>query len=831
MGHRADFVHGSNIFSLNDDRGLRLAPDFAPPGVNVASVISSGTMRNKFSGGQVTSRKYDDRGLTLSLQSISNEQSATKTHNALNDLESFLLNALMDDSEKLYFRFSPSDSVPYTPKWGQLFRNYEVKELIGSGIQRNLYLRADIKEKFVVAQIPLLVAPFATGERQQVGSATGGILEHSWATENGLSRGLIIPSLSRNEIANPIFGHTTYNTGWADGADLTDIENTDKKYILFGSSSAKLHATGSANNYYRAMVTAVDTSTQTMSVYCKRSDNGVVDGNVVTLEYATAAVTENYQAVGDGWYRVWANVTGVAASEEFDIYVADEYTIFVDGVQFEDTGFPTPLIYGDLLDCAWVSTAHNSDSTRTSAKWSIAANNLFSVEQGTITIDWMADHASASRGGDGYIFYIGANFYLRWDAGTTEWIFATSATEVSTTSGASYSAGDIIQFTCVYGPGRTELYINGSAVNTLDTAYSPNTARTTFYLGSTSTPNQYGWGTFLSLFVVDEMLTAAEVSNHYTNTSQYTTGGDGFGQCLNPIPWLWTDDGDDTVDNCYDGERENWCVAGGVPGNVQAKTEWFLDIDDAAFADDEALYLSVQPSSYSNSISKNTDLFTDHAGVADGGSCGGEYLNRSVDSTTEAFSGGMDLDLYDQQGDDYYVYIRCIDAGANLQIRLKAIEGLVTTYASDWQDVVPDAATFKAFLLGPINISYEQFSPDLLLSAGGIICGLLRTTGGASNVGIDYVAAIRNPLKIFMDTSMSSRAFLIIDKTARRVTNTKSGGAYISHDTPQITGKTQNLAVNVFNFVWSFIGDNTNANVITRTLKYTIHVTPRWSLL
>ena len=233
MTFYARLKHGSKYLDLSSG-DYYLLPEFTPPSASSIPLMSGGSMLNRYSGGKRVDRSFTDRGMNLPLR-IQGD-SAAETHGLVRKLSAFIEVAMNDSTNPLEFVFGESNAVPYEPTWGQQFKHYEVKDAeqaIG-----NLYGIASINQSAIFVNVPLLVAPFATGLRQRVMTSTGGMLEHTWATPDGISRGLTIPLASRNEVQNPIFGHGTWNTGWADGANLTDVENTDPEYVLFGSSSA-----------------------------------------------------------------------------------------------------------------------------------------------------------------------------------------------------------------------------------------------------------------------------------------------------------------------------------------------------------------------------------------------------------------------------------------------------------------------------------------------------------------------------------------------------------------------------------------------------------------
>ena len=152
---------------------------------------------------------------------------------------------------------------------------------------------------------------------------------------------------------NPIFGHATYDNGWTTGANLVSSENKDPRFVLFGKSSAKLTAISTGTNTFTISVTAANINTHAFSVFAKLPDGGVVSTTQIQLRYAGSDLVETYTHIGDGWYRVTATAAGVASAQNLVLSIAAGYTVYVDGVQMEESPYATPLMHGDLVGCSW----------------------------------------------------------------------------------------------------------------------------------------------------------------------------------------------------------------------------------------------------------------------------------------------------------------------------------------------------------------------------------------------------------------------------------------------------------------------------------------------
>jgi len=807
----AAFVHGASTFLLDGTRGLTLAPGWTPPGLNVNVGMSTGLMRNRRSGGTAISKQYVNRDLPIPI--YAKGSSSAETHGTVSQLESFIERSLADQSDKLYFVFGSSNAITYTPKWGQLFMKYEIRVNHGSFPTGGNYGTASVREQFVSYTLPLEAAPFATGERQRIASATGGILEHTWATEHGLSRGLVIPGAFTNYVQNPIFGHSTWNTGWTDGGDVDSYQNTDKKFVLFGNNSAKVVSVGATNRFFRTSVTLA-ASTHTLGIIAKLPDGGAVSSPPIVLLYNGGALTETYRHLGDDLYLVYANETGTGGAANFDIFVTEGHTAYIGYAFATDTDYPVAPLYGDLLDCAWSSTAHNSDSTRTAARWRIATDDFFDLAEWAIHVTWIAPYDSDTIPDFTRIWEINAttNIEFRWV--TNAWRLTDGTNNADASGGDStFSEGDILDFICVGGPNGLVIYKNGASIAS-NATYTISDSHDYFYLGSSAAVGNHNEGTHSNLVSWNREITAAEALAYNNNISPYVNGGDGLGQCINPIPWAWFDQGDDILDNDYvAGSLYNFLFAGGIPGNATSKTEWFLDIDTAGVF---TVILALQKYNY-----KDVNL-TDILGTID---ITGSTLSNV--NTTDRTLTSHTIPQSQRDG-NYYVYFRCTDAGSNLVCKDSFVYGAFANeiYSED-KSIVPDG-DYKAFMTHQVNPNIS-FGKNAQIDSLQLKSYVYRSVAGAADVVIDYGIAMKDPLTIYSSTGMNSRALDLCDKTAFVVSSGTPPGSIITK--AEVIGKSQNLDPNNINFLVQGINSNGQNSTTTHSATYNIHITPRWSLL
>lgn len=819
MGYYAKLKCGRAELNLNDGP-YGLAPSFVPPEISIIPLLTDGSLGSPYGGGSRVGRTLIDRGYNLPIQ-VSGSTGA-QTHQAVRHVEAFIENNLVR-RETLYFVFGYSDAIPYEPKWGQQFYYFEFKERVGGSLSRDYGLGANRATRLDL-NLALVLGPESNGLEQRAGSAMGGIIEDIYGTSDKKSRGLMIPPAARNYVLNPIFGAATFNADWTDGSGIDSYENTDEEFVLWGEKSAKVVAHGASGRYFR---NSVDLPAEAclFSCYAKKQDGSAVTSTDVVLVYNGSGLTETYTAEGDGWYRIYARGTGTGAPANYDINFGANVTVFLDGVQVEATNFPTPLIHGDLLGCAWDGTAHTDESTRTAAQYYLS--DPLDIGQGTILCIWKAKTAESLYDGNVRIFVTeDSNYDCYYNVASNEFAFADGTNTVAVS--AAVADGDIFVIIATWGPEGIALYINDASDT--DSSYAIPTAVPDYlYLGRTAGGAGYCAGTFLDLMILSQPLSATQAAAAYTEISAHITGGDGLGQRLNPIPWHWTKDGDEIYDNCYDSTRQNWGVVGGVPGSLPAKTVWSMGVD-SDFGADNALFLAIQPYFYEHlNPTDNLEVYDEMSGSATTSADSNSDIGNDVISTLQnLYAGGCDLLAFEQYDRDYYLYVRMSDAGSDLQARAKVIGGVYNgfSFTSDLKDIVPHATTRKAFELGPIFVPGNDLDGVVKLLNMSLILQVGRTTGSAA-LSVDYIVALPERMKIQssaseddIDIVLSGKSAFAVDRTSRKV-----------EFSCETSGFVQDLWPDKANLVMAFRGDHAVANVVTRTIDFKITVTPRWMLL
>ncbi|NJN54973.1 MAG: LamG domain-containing protein [Anaerolineae bacterium] len=426
--------------------------------------------------------------------------------------------------------------------------------------------------------------PYTYGIPQALGSASGGILEDDIGTADGRSRGLRVPEATTNKMTNPVFGHATWDNGWTADSSLVVTENTNERFLLPGTDSSARITSLNTGQRFTQSINVGNTNTHTLTGYVRLPDAadpnpGVAGGRMpsdyVELYYGAVKGT-TFTAVGNGWYRMSASFAGIASATDVGVEVKFGKTAFVTGFQLEEKASATPLCWGNLLGCSWSGTAHASTSTRTVARWRIPSGQVLKAGEGSIRLVLRMSQSN-TRSSDVYYFADTSGLYVLFFSASGDTFTFFAGITYAVTTAQTFSAGQIVTIHLTYGNDIASgivVYIDGEEAgnNSLVDADAPGTY---LYLGSDQSVANHGNDVILDFTTWDAQLTAAQVANDYANLSEYVMGGDGSGYSISPIPWLWTKDGDDTVDNCDDSSRDNYAVIGGIPGTRPARTLFY----------------------------------------------------------------------------------------------------------------------------------------------------------------------------------------------------------------------------------------------------------------
>lgn len=816
-------VCGSRSIDLNDRVNFYARTDLVPPETSLATQIATGSALN-VTGGRVVARKPQTRAWSFSVRVV-----GTTDAEIVNQLRG--VKALMalagDANEPVKIAYSPNSDTP-EPVWGQFgaLLNYEV--LDGSITIGPDYMKGARRAKAVVATFNLTIQPYATGKQQRVCSALGGVLEDKLGTVDGLSRGLGVPEATTNLHTNPVFGNAIYDTGWTTGSSLFKTQVTDAAFVPFGFSGAKLSTYSTTNNHFTQSLT-LTAAAYRLSYYVIAPDRAALSATQVQVSYDGVAQASTYTSLGNGLYVVEASVTGTAAAHTCGIVVKQYATVIVVGAQCELKAYRTPLAHGDLLGCAWTGTAHASSSTRTAARVSVPTAGLLSAAPFTVRLVWktgpsipasaiVLDARDGSHTNALYVYLTGAPAVgLSFGAG-------------SVAGGPTLAANTTYIVHATWSGQTLTLYVNGAAVGGSGLSALTDQGANLFVGTDYSTANHAG-GTFGGVAIFDVALSATQVANDYANAAAVAADG----ARVESVPWLWTKDGDNVVDNCNDSTRDNWCVVGGVGGTSPARTVISMQLSDYLSSVGPIALSLLDVREFSNTV--NAALMADSDGTVDAGSCGGSYEALSVSTTDTAPDDLIRSYFRDLAGKTFVLVARIKNAGSGLLMNgALSIANMVTSTA--WKSI-PNNAAYRLFYTDELRV------PDNTPVQAGLSNATKRMTinvafkraTGTANIDIDFTHLLVRPLALisYINPTTTAGVMLVGNKVYtldEPVIGTASSPSDF-YEYGKLTGDAIEFVPERMNVLTSFIGLNASSNPALDSAIYyqRVMIEPRYNLL
>lgn len=800
MGHVAKFIKGQRTLELNGN--FSLTEDFRPPVVNMIANMAGGTSANKY-GGEV---KVSERAMNIfySFAVKIEGSSVAEVDFAKRLLINFLRQAGVG-ADPLYFAYRPDNNVDCEPVWGQFGASWRLQVEHASWDIISQYGVGTVRERYQVLLIELQCRPGIHGISQRLLTAKGGILENNIGTVDGRSRGINLSYDATNLVTNPIFGQSTWDDGWTASGSLTATQSTNPEYVLFGTSSARLETTAD-DQYLETSVTMSAGTTYTVSCYIKMRDKSTPTTAQIEVRIVGGG-TPTFREIGDGWWMAYRSYTPAGTGAvSVGLQINSDVSVYFGGMQVESRSIPSLMVHGDMLGCSWSGTAHDSASYRSDPMLRMAVSSLMYKNNFTIRLAWIPDYDD-TFGTTCYFFdSTGANEIQASIASGTV-TFKCGAVTLATGSAMDFSVGDRIIIHFVAEPGRVQIYWNGTQVASTG-SYDVPYPSTYLYIGSdTSLANPIN-GTIAGFTTFDKAMSSTEVAADYANAAEMFSGGDEVGQMVDALPWLWTKDGDDVIDNCDDSTRDNYAVIGGVPGSLPADSYFY--IDPAAYTTYYLVHAETE-----EFVRPNEQYYYDAQGSADAGCSGGEYQGLTSSYGYASFAPTKQLEF--KKGKDVHFFARAkMQAGPNFINGTLSYAEVITSslniVRADFITAAQDT-TFNLYYLNKVN------SEDISGYDWTIYAGFEHSSG---QTYLDY--------------------FMAVPGNVMKITGLGVGGEHYIHDRTVIeagvgwmatyaSGDRIQLMPNRFNYLWFLQGTNSDTSTITSTATFNkVEIIPHWAV-
>lgn len=811
----AAFTRGNYSLALTTGR-YRLADTFTPPAFAAQPLFAPGTAANR-RGASLVSTRPVNREFAFDLHIEGN--SHAEIARAAADVQAFL-DAAGDDALPVYFEVRPVGEVP-PPLWGAFGANYRYEVVFGSVTLPEAYGSAYLRDTALPGcRVALTLRPFALGSQQRLASAVGRLHEDTLGALDGASRGLHVGSSLTNKMTNPVFGSVTYSTGWTADASLTASENRDPRYLMNPfMSSAKLISRAANQEFYQS-INVGNTNTHTFVAVVARPDLSTPSSSDVVLFYSST-LTTTFTELGNGLWLLTATAAGINASTNTGVQVLNGRAIYLMyyGCFETSAGWVYPL-WGDLLGCAFSGTAHASTSTVTAGRVRLPIyDDTFNVAQWTIrmVVRWKVPNTHSANM---QFFSLGSTNIRALFNAADDTFRLSDNTSTITTSAQTFAAEEemVLHFVAIPGTGMI-VYVNGVSVGTAAT-YTPPALGTYIYIGTDDTATTHLQAVIMDFAVFDVGLTAAQVLSDYNNIAQVMADG----QRLGGVPWLWTKDGDDVVDNANDSGRNNFALVGGIPGSAPA--EYLLHVNSSA--DDVAgdpYYLNAFAAPVN--IKVDEVLFLDLSGTVSAGQAGGEVTTVSVTTADSDTLGSRpastplwvsrllaNLEEFGRRT----VLVRLADAGSGLRIAGRhSYSG--ATLTTEWKSI-STSATQQVYATPEMVM--VSGSPSKLASTTGRV--IFRRSAGTANVTADYFQLALGNLLYFTPSGGSSGGSKVLLDERRQIVTACDSAATLpisQTDRYNVAGVFPALRPHLYNHLaWVRFGGITSTLTVTRFLVW-----------
>jgi hypothetical protein len=321
--------------------------------------------------------------------------------------------------------------------------------------------------------------------------------------------------------------------------------------------------------------------------------------------------------------------------------------------------------------------------------------------------------------------------------------------------------------------------------------------------------------------IYNRALTSTEVLADYTALAPIVARGD----CIDRIPYLWTDDGDSVLS--LDTGKQPLGVVAGVPGNAPAITEIHTSVS--------TFVSTMGPIVLSNDVSnKNvrlTNYLTDVSGSAISGAYGGSVNTTSVTSAGQQISYGYLQSVESQEfsNKQYYLYLRARATTA----------GTVTLYSKLYLNsheilslgkTVTMGTAFRSYITPPLVFpDFTKFTGQVGDSVQLDVFG--QVSSGTLVVNVDYMAVLPDPVTIL--TPKSNDGLSVFAYKDDLSFSGFSLNPFLSGMPISIIGRTMEFQPNKQNHLQCYFGADGTIDPLT-TFAATVsslYLTPRWALL
>jgi len=318
-------------------------------------------------------------------------------------------------------------------------------------------------------------------------------------------------------------------------------------------------------------------------------------------------------------------------------------------------------------------------------------------------------------------------------------------------------------------------------------------------------------------------LTAANITSLYNVESDVK----GDGNTIQPPPWLKSRSGDGVFEN-VDGilstaAKDNWGVAGWIPGTVEALTEWQINLQVSG---GDVLWLGRKATT--TAYTPDLTHWLDFSGTADVGNSSGDAYETDTSSGS-----GTDTHDYDATLNEIartrgrvQVLARFKVTGTTITANAYYRLGTAEMIKGDDVSIAANASWFFRDL-GDIIIDWPSDGTPTTMIAGILIT---ETEAVAAVTSLDFVQLLPYPFfRVEAESAFSFDAtdYLVVQGREAHLHDVGDDSTVERFD---FRGEPVNLVPYHYNYIYALRGEDGVAFVVGETNLVTVFVTPRYVL-
>lgn len=824
-------VQGRHKIEFADGTTYAVETDFRPPATPYSYNLAGGTSLNRDQGEILEGERAGD--VTMQFTVVIRGSSIGEITEARERFNRFLRRYSPKDQSiygPMYFDYQPVEGVP-EPLNGQIgaFARYHV-------VTTSTELTDDFgtyeRSSYIRIRVSLRARPYTIGKPQRLLKAKGAIIPSLIGSTDGTPRGWRVSYAMTNHNVNPVFGNPTWNYGYTAAGTMKVQQNTDPIYTYPGSTSSALLAAQSLTN---SLVVSANIGTTAIGGACmmavvKRPPSGrapEISATDIRLIYEATpgnmvdADSQQYIDIGDGFYVVTGLVTGDGSAQDFGVRLVTA-SLYLCALAIYDS-WPhegiLPVVTGDLLGASWSGTRHQSTSATLAGGLSqVVTQQTFNSYTGAIFLSFRTDIASADLSGNTYLFQCDPNLSIYYDSAAAAFKITDGATTVTVLR--EFAINEAINLLAVWDAAGLRLYVSEATENG-DPSYRPFDG-TAYYIGSdASFANKFPC-MFRDVCIWGQTINNA-TSKALINSLVLTSSD----RPVSPILFGHTRDGDNVLDNCLDGTRQNCMVIGGITGDVSPLVEIYARPNTTTLS----YWVLTSPIPYGEHVQPgNQWYYDDYAPVTTTTTADSNSTVCNITSANAYVTLNPTLPWHLQGNVYWFARLSSASTGWYLAPAYSYSAALTSTFNGDNRPITTDA-TRRWYLAGSMNLEIPALGTERGDRPSHQLRLRLYRPSGSATVALDFVMLIAGSVTLvtteYVDLTAPGGYLYVTNNDASSLATQTRGML----DHANWSYNPIDLKPNQYNYLFWVTAVDGGAHTVTTTANLAeTYITPRRSM-